>query len=105
MEYRAKRYKISSPVRFFIFVLTVVMVFTMGVYAIFLNPTEAASATNTYKLITVRENDTLWSLAIEYGPENIDTMSVVNEICDTNDIEPNDVHAGDAIFVPIEINR
>ncbi|MBR0374857.1 MAG: LysM peptidoglycan-binding domain-containing protein [Mogibacterium sp.] len=100
-----KRYRIVKPFRFFLFVLICVMILTMGIYTVFSNPIEAAATSYTYREITVRENDTLWDIACEYGPSNMDPRIVVQEICDANDITPEDIHCGDSVFVPIEINR
>ena len=102
---RSNKYKVTSPARFFIFVLLTTFILIMSVYSILANPSQAASATVTYKLITVRENDTLWDIALEYGPSNMNTYDIIQEICDTNDITAGDISSGDMIFVPIEINR
>lgn len=98
-----KGYKVVSPLRFFTFVTMVMLVCVMLVYSFTAMPTEAASSTCTYKQVTVKSNDNLWSLAEEFGLDDMDSRIIVKEICDTNDIEAGDIHSGDKIFIPVDM--
>ena len=83
-----KRYKIVSPVRFFIFVLIVILSLT--------------GTTDTYRQVEIHQNDTLWSIADRYCGKSIDPRTAVDKICNINGINASDVQPGDTILVPVE---
>ncbi|MBQ0004258.1 MAG: LysM peptidoglycan-binding domain-containing protein [Clostridiales bacterium] len=96
-----KRYKIVSPVRFFIFVLLVTMTLVFGIVSLCSNTTEAASV-NTFAQVTVQSDDTLWTIASEYVDDSMDIRDYIDEIREINDIGNNEsIYVGEQIFVPI----
>ena len=96
-----KKYKIVSPIRFFIFVLTMVIAVTFSVYAHCISDSEAASY-KSYKEIEVCDGDTLWSIAENNCDSNIDTRLLIKEISDINDLSSEkDLNIGDKIFIPV----
>ena len=93
-----KKYKIVSPVRFFIFVLVTVLSMTMLVYSLL----GFAGTSDTYRQVEVKQNDTLWSIANKYSGKYVDPRTTVNKICELNGISASDVKTGDTILVPVE---
>ena len=87
-----KKYKIVSPVRFFIFILVTVLGFA----------TTEAGTSDTYRQVEIKQNDTLWSIANKYSGKYVDPRTTVNKICELNNISASDVKPGDTILVPVE---
>lgn len=97
------KYRIVSPIRFFVFILIVVLSFTLLIYGLATNGRTEAATTDTYMQVTVAANDSIWSIAEQHCDGNkTDIRSLVNEICDINDVQAGDLEAGDTLFVPVE---
>lgn len=97
-----KKYKIVSPVRFFIFVLLFTLIMVFGLVSIFTSSRTEAAAINSYVQVVVEENDTLWTIASDYSDDSMDIRDMIDDIRDINDIEANEsIHAGDQLFIPI----
>ncbi len=99
---RGHRYRIVNPLRFFIFILvTVMFVAFFSISVINSNKAEAASI-DTFMQVEIQEYDSLWSLAEQYCNVNMDLRDYIDDICDINDIDSNDMlHPGDVLFVPL----
>ena len=97
-----RKYKIVSPVRFFMFVLVSVLSMTMLIYSLLGFATTEAGTSESYRQVEVNQDDTLWSIANRYGAKNVDPRTTVNKICDLNDISASDVKPGDTLIVPVE---
>lgn len=99
---RGHRYRIVDPVRFFIFILvTVMFVAFFSISVINSNKAEAASI-DTFMQVEIQEYDSLWSLAEQYCNVNMDLRDYIDDICNINDIDSNDMlHPGDVLFVPL----
>ena len=97
-----KKYKIVSPVRFFIFILVTVLSMTMLVYSLLGFATTEAGTSDTYRQVEVQQNDTLWSIANKYSGKYVDPRTTVNKICELNNISASDVKPGDTILVLVE---
>ena len=96
------KYRIVSPVRFFIFILIAVLSATMLIYGIMTNGNIEAATTDTYMQVTVTSDDSVWSIAEEHCTKNTDVRTMVNRICEINDIHAGDIQPGDTLFVPVE---
>ena len=48
---------------------------------------------NQYNQVKVELGDTLWEIASEYGPADMDVRQVVHEICQLNDITAGQLEA------------
>ena len=95
-------YKIVNPVRFFIFVLLVIMIMVFGVYSVIGASDAEAAVVRTYAQVTIQDGDNLWDIIEEYNPDaNIDVRDAVYDIYEINDIDDCSVNPGDTIFVPI----
>lgn len=97
-----RKYRITSPVRFFLFILLVVLTATMAIYSMLGASTSEASSVDVYRQIEVRSDDTLWTIANEYCDGDVDTRDTVKKICEINDIEASDLEPGEKILVPVE---
>ena len=95
-------YKIVNPVRFFIFVLLVIMIMVFGVYSVIGASDAEAAVVRTYAQVTIQDGDNLWDIIEEYNPDaNINVRDAVYDIYEINDIDDCSVNPGDTIFVPI----
>ena len=52
---------------------------------------------------SVQSGDTLWALAQEYGPADMDVRTVVYQICQLNGISAKDLQPGQYITIPTEL--
>ena len=82
-------------------VMAIAFIMIMIVYGVFFGMESDASSMDTYREVQVSQNDTLWSIASEYCDDSKDVRTTVKEICEINDIQPEDIQAGDTIFVPV----
>ncbi|MDD5823673.1 MAG: LysM peptidoglycan-binding domain-containing protein [Firmicutes bacterium] len=97
-----KKYKIVSPVRFFIFVLLTTMILVFGLVTVFTSARTEAATINSFVQVEINENDTLWTIATEYADDSMDIRKFIDELREINDIDANDsIHPGDQIFIPI----
>ena len=95
-----KKYRITSKFRFTTFlVVAILCIFTIIGTLTGLN-TVNSSSMKAYNLIQVESGDTLWDIATEYGPTDMDVRQVVHEICDLNEISPDQLEAGQKIIIP-----
>ena len=99
---RTRHLKIVNPVRFFAFILISIMIIAFAGYSILGASHAEAAAVKTYKQVVIHEGDSLWGIADKYNQDvRKSTAEIVNEICETNDVDLNDVQPGDMIFVPL----
>lgn len=96
-----KHYRITSPIRFFIFVTIVTMTLIFTTYTLLGFADTEAAATETYKVVQVKDNDTLWTIADEYCDPHADIRDTVAEICEINDISADQIQPGDTVVVPV----
>lgn len=96
------RYRIVSPIRFFFFIL-ILMISLMLILSSFINHSSAeADAIDTYVQVSVTENDTLWNIAEKYAPKDKDIRLFIHDISEVNDINTGDtIKQGDILFVPV----
>ncbi|MDO4552710.1 MAG: LysM peptidoglycan-binding domain-containing protein [Bacillota bacterium] len=96
-----RKYRIKSKGRFLIF-LTVVMVIVLGATGTALGEDfgRPGAAQTAYVAVEISAGDTLWDLALEYGPENQDVRKIVHAICQQNDIRAGEIYPGQTILIP-----
>ena len=51
--------------------------------------------------VEVKSGDTLWNIAQDYMPDDMDTRKAVFQLCSLNDISADQLYAGMTIQVPI----
>ena len=96
-----KRYRIKNRVRFASFiVISLLLVCTIFNTALGFNDALALSE-QQYIEIQVESGDTLWTIADEYMPDDIDIREAVYMICDTNDVDANTLYAGQTLSIPV----
>jgi nucleoid-associated protein YgaU len=57
-----------------------------------------------FESVRIKAGDTVWGIARDYGPANGDTRTLVEAICDLNEIDPGRIYPGQTIMVPIYEN-
>ena len=97
----SRSYKVVNKFRFTVFVVLTIVILTTAVnFALGFNT--AASLTRTdYMDVRIVSGDTLWSIAENYMPQDMDTREAVYKLCRVNDISAADLYAGMTIQVPI----
>lgn len=96
-----KKYRIKSRVRFASFiVISLLLVCTIFNTALGFNDALALSE-QQYIEIQVESGDTLWTIADEYMPDDMDIREAVYLICDTNDIDAEHLYAGQTLSIPV----
>ena len=96
-----KKFRITSRIRFTIFVVLVIVLFTTAVnFALGFNVADSSTIPE-YIQIEVEPGETLWSIAGSYMSENSDIRECVYQLCRINNITAADLQAGMTIQVPI----
>ena len=97
-----KRYRIKNRVRFAAFVvISLLMVCTIANTVLGFNDAVALTE-QQYIEITVEPGDSLWTIADEYMPDNMDIREAVYMIADANDISGSQVYVGQTLLIPVE---
>ncbi|MBR5315192.1 MAG: LysM peptidoglycan-binding domain-containing protein [Firmicutes bacterium] len=96
-----KKYRITSKFRFTMFLVVMILCLMTVVGTLLgLNTVNSASL-NQYNHVQVEAGDTIWNIACEYAPDNMDVRKVVHDICDVNGISADELAAGSKIIVPV----
>ena len=96
-----KKYRIKNRVRFASFiVISLLLICTVFNTALGFNDALALSE-QQYIEIQVESGDTLWTIADEYMPDDMDLRDAVYMICDANDMNANELYAGQTLNVPV----
>ena len=96
-----KRYRIKNRVRFASFiVISLLLVCTIFNTALGFNDALALSE-QQYIEIEVESGDTLWTIADEYMPDDMDIREAVYMICEVNDVDANTLYAGQTLNIPV----
>ncbi len=97
----SRSYKVVNKFRFTVFVVLTIVILTTAVnFALGFNT--AASLTRTdYMDVQIVSGDTLWSIAENYMPQDMDTREAVYKLCKVNDISASELYAGMTIQIPI----
>ncbi len=97
----SRSYKVVNKFRFTVFVVLTIVILTTAInFALGFNT--AASLTRTdYMDVQIVSGDTLWSIAENYMPQDMDTREAVYKLCKVNDISASELYAGMTIQIPI----
>ena len=96
-----RRYRVSSKIRFSIF-LAFIAVLILSTYMAFVGVTDAQGDTvERYEIISVNDGDSLWTLAKNHVPKDMDIREYVYHVAKYNDVDPGDLNPGDKIKLPI----
>lgn len=97
-----KRYKVISKVRFYLFLVTILVICSIFIMSVFSKGKVHSSAYDTkYYEVEVVEGDTLWNIALDYLPEKTDIRKLIYDIKKLNEIPSGYIYPGDVIKVPI----
>lgn len=103
VDYMRTRYKIISKTRFYLFILTLLIILAISI--LFLIDKRAAYSNyyeNIYEEFQVADGDTLWDIARIYLSSDQDIRKVVYDIKKFNNMTSEYIYPGDVIKVPIE---
>ena len=96
-----KRYRIKNRVRFASFiVISLLLLCTIANTALGFNDALALSE-QQYIEIQVESGDTLWTIADEFMPDDMDIREAVYMICDVNDVDADTLYAGQTLSIPV----
>ena len=96
-----KRYRITSKFRFTVFLVIMILCVMTAVTTLLGFNTVSSASLDQYNLVNVESGDTLWNIACEYGPDDMDVRKVVHDICNVNEISADELTAGSKIIVPV----
>ena len=96
-----KIYRVVNRFRFTVFVVLTIVILTTAVNFAFGFNTAASLTKTDYMDVQIVSGDTLWSIAQNYMPSDMDTRKAVYELCQVNDISASELYAGMTIQVPI----
>ena len=96
-----KRYRIKSRVRFFAFVL-VMMLMTVTAANTLLGLNNAEGQTkDQYAVIEVLYGDTIWDIAKEHMSDDMDLRDAVHVIMSINNISAEELQPGQTLKIPV----
>ena len=96
-----KKYRIVNKVRFTTFLTAFILTTVISLSALFGYSDVAASNIPNYVEYYVESGDTLWDIAHEYAPENMNVKQFIYEICVHNDTDASHLQAGQVIEIPL----
>ena len=96
-----KRYRVTSKFRFTVFLVIMFLCISTGLSTVLGFNTVNSASMDQYHVVNVKSGDTLWNIACEYGPDDMDVRQVVYDICDANEIAADELTAGTKIIVPV----
>ena len=98
-----RRYRIKSAPRF-VFFLTLCTLFLLFAATSLTGRNSAEGLSETeYRQIEVCAGDTLWEIASEYGPDDVDIRRTIHEICSVNDTQADRLREGDLLLIPVRL--
>lgn len=97
-----KKYKIINKRRFYLFIIFTVYVsfITLSFFRSFGNAEDVAAKVK-YKEVYVLQGDTVWNIALEHKPNDLDVRDMISEIRSFNDLKELNIKPGDVIKVPL----
>lgn len=96
-----KTYRVVNRFRFTVFVVLTIVILTTAVNFAFGFNTAVSLTKTDYMDVQIVSGDTLWSIAQNYMPSDMDTRKAVYELRQVNDISASELYAGMTIQVPI----
>lgn len=100
MMYIGKRHRIKSDFRFTLFLLVCMILIILMANAIFAFNPAVSLTEKTYETIEIFSGDTLWEIAKEYAPDNMDLRRAVYKLQELNNLNAADLMPGMVIKIP-----
>ncbi len=98
-----RKYRVANKARFTAFVAVTLVLMAFIVSTALGYNTASGASTKEFVQVKVESGDTLWALAQEYGPADMDVRSVVFQICRLNGLSAGDLQPGQYITIPTEL--
>ena len=98
-----RKYRVANKARFTAFFAVAIIALAFIISSALGFNTASGASTQQYVQIKAQSGDTLWTLAQEYGPSDMDVRNVIYEICRLNGITAADLQAGQYITIPTEL--
>ena len=96
-----KRYRIKSRVRFFTFVLVMLLLTVTASNTILgLNNAEGQTK-DQYTIVEVLYGDTIWDIAREHLSDDMDLRDAVHVIMSINNISAEELQPGQTLKIPV----
>ena len=96
-----KKIRIKSRVRFFAFVLIMILLSVTGMNTILgLNNAEG-NTKDRFTVVEVTYGDTIWDIAREYLSDDMDVREAVHLIMSINDISAEELQPGQCLKIPV----
>ncbi len=97
-----KKLVVKNKVRFTIFVIMVIALFELLMFAIISPSKTNADISHKTELVCVAVGDTLWDIAQEYCDNDTDIRETVYRIKKLNGLKSSDLVFGQTIIVPLD---
>lgn len=96
------KYQVKSTFRFTLFIAFSIIIAVSGLNILFgTTPEVSGSSEPSYRTIEVCYGDTLWTIARDYMPKDMDVREAVYELRELNDMTATDqLTAGQTIRIP-----
>lgn len=98
-----RTYRITNKFRFITFLTVCMLLVAFGMSSVLGFSSVAGSDVQKYVNVQVHDGDTLWTLAKQYGPKNVDCRKVIYEIQQINNVSANTLQAGQYINIPLTL--
>lgn len=95
-----KRYYVKSRIRFTIFIVASMLLILGAITTVIGFHNAEGSTKQQYLQVEVLPGDTLWQIAGEYMPPDMDLRESVYVICQQNDISASELQAGQILKIP-----
>lgn len=96
---RHKRYRIVSKARFYIFMLSILVLMFIVFYT-FKVDARGLSELKT-DAVYVESGDTLWTLSVKYVNSNMDIRDYIDGVIKYNNLQSLNIKPGQLIYMPI----
>ena len=100
MLYLGKHHRIKSELRFSIFMMLCIILVIISVQGLLGVDKAAGTVQETYQTVEIHHGDTLWDIAGQYAPENMDIRRAVYQLEKLNGISADELMPGMEIQIP-----
>ena len=97
-----RKYRIKSRLRFTIFIVILLLMTVTAANAVLGFYNADGLTEQEYMQIQVESGDTLWSIADEYMPDDMDRRESVHIISSANDINASQLYPGQILDIPVQ---
>ncbi len=95
------KYNLKREKLIFTIIITVLVLSSSLIINKILFSNKAYSSDRVYEMVYVKQNDTIWDIAIKYNKSDRDNRQVVDEIRHLNNLQYRYIQPGDLIKVPV----